>query len=169
MNTEVYDTYTLSVSHVADTMLSGLTLYTEAIANAEIAYTLTQSDGQGLTWTRDNDRDWTWWVDTIIHNAVCNETDLTRLGQLLNMYGIESHWCNHVATPPTVKETTMNVVVPTDMDADTYPLPTHMYVINESPLGLIWVHTYTRTGREHATDHDTAMRLIEDMERDAQK
>ena len=168
MNTEVYDTYTIGTSHVADTMPSGLTLYTEAIVNAEIAYTLTQPDGQGLTWHKPATQDETW-EDRIINNAVRNETDLTRLGQLLGMYGIESHWCNHVQTPPTVKETTMNVVVPTDMDADTYPLPTHMYVIKESPLGLTWVHTYTRTGREHATDHDTAMRLIEDMERDEQK
>ena len=168
MNTEVYDTYTVSDNNEADTMPSGLTLYTEAIANAEIAYTLTQSDGQGLTWTRDTDRDWTW-TDRIINNAVRNETDLTRLGQLLNMYGIESHWCNHVATPPTVKETTMNVVVPTDVDKEFYKLPTHMYIIKESPLGLTWVHTYTRTDRVRATDHDTAMRLIEDMERAEQK
>ena len=168
MNTEVYDTYTLSVSHVADTMPSGLTLYTEVIANAEIAYTLTLADGQGLTWTRDNDHDWTW-TDRIINNAVRNETDLTRLGQLLNMYGIESHWCNHVATPPTVKETTMNVVVPTEADKEFHKLPTHMYVIKESPLGLTWVHTYTRTDRVRATDHDAAMKLIEDMERAEQK
>ena len=104
MNTEVYDTYTVGSSHIADTMPSGLTLYTEAIVNAEIAYTLTLADGQGLTWTRDTDHDWTW-TDTIIRNAVRNETDLTRLSQLLNMYGIESHWCNHVETPATVKET----------------------------------------------------------------
>ena len=170
MNTEVYDTYTVSDNNVADTMPSGLTLYTEAIANAEIAYTLTLADGQGLTWTRDNDRDRDrTWTDRIISNAVRNETDLTRLGQLLNMYGIESHWCNHVATPPTVKETTMNVVVPTGMDADTYPLTARMYVIKESPLGLTWVHTYIRTDRVRATDHDTAMRLIEDMERAEQK
>lgn len=103
MNTEVYDTYHVGTSHIADTMPSGLTLYTEAIVNAEIAYTLTQPDGQGLTWVRDNDQDWTW-TDRIIRNAVRNETDLTRLGQLLGMYGIESHWCNHVETPPTVKE-----------------------------------------------------------------
>ena len=168
MNTEVYDTYTIGTGHVADTMSSGLTLYTEAIADDTIAYTLAQSDGQGLTWTQDTTHDWTW-TDRIINNAVRNETDLTRLGQLLNMYGIESHWCNHVATPPTVKETTMNVVIPTDMDADTYPLPARMYVIKESPLGLTWVHTYTRTDRVRATDHDAAMRLIEDMERAEQK
>ena len=103
MNTEVYDTYHVGTSHIADTMPSGLTLYTEAIANAEIAYTLTLADGQGLTWTMDDDHDWTW-TDTIIRNAVRNETDLHRLSQLLNMYGIESHWCNHVETPATVKE-----------------------------------------------------------------
>ena len=165
MNTEVYDTYTVSASHVADTMPSGLTLYTEVIANAEIAYTLTLADGQGLTWTRDNDRDWTW-TDRIINNAVRNETDLTRLGQLLNMYGIESHWCNHVQTPPTVKETTMNVVVPTDSGNR---LPDRLHIIKESPLGLTWVHTYTLTDHVRATDHDAAMRLIEDMERAEQK
>ena len=104
MNTEVYDTYHVGASHIADTMPSGLTLYTEAIVNAEIAYTLTLADGQGLTWVRDNGRDWTW-TDAIIRRAVRNETDLNRLSQLLNMYGIESHWCNHVVTPPTVKET----------------------------------------------------------------
>ena len=103
MNTEAYDTYHVGTSHIADTMPSGLTLYTEVIVNADIAYTLTLADGQGLTWVRDADRDWTW-TDAIIRRAVRNETDLTRLGQLLNMYGIESHWCNHVVTPPTVKE-----------------------------------------------------------------
>ena len=165
MNTEVYDTYTIGTSHVADTMPSGLTLYTEAIANAEIAYTLTQSDGQGLTWTRDNDRDWTW-TDRIINNAVRNETDLTRLGQLLNVYGIETHWCNHVQTPLAVEETTMNVVVPTDSGNR---LPDRLHIIKESPLGLTWVHTYTLTDRVRATDHDAAMKLIEDMERAEQK
>ena len=104
MNTEVYDTYHVGTSHIADTMPSGLTLYTQPIVNVEIAYTLMQSDGQGLTWVRDNDQDWTW-TDTIIRKAVRNETDLNRLGQLLDMYGIESHWCNHVETPATVKET----------------------------------------------------------------
>ena len=104
MNTEVYDTYHVGTSHIADTMPSGLTLYSEAIVSAEIAYTLTLADGQGLTWVRDVDQDWTW-MDGIIYDAVRNETDLTRLGQLLNMYGIESHWCNHVETTPTVKET----------------------------------------------------------------
>lgn len=168
MSTEAYDTYTVSGSHTADTMPSGLTLYTEDIAGVEIAYTLTLSDGQGLTWTMDTTRDWTW-TDRIINNAVRNETDLTRLGQLLGMYGIESHWCNHVDTPPTVKETTMNVVVPTDTDEESYKLPTHMYIIKESPLGLTWVHAYTRTDHVRATDHDAAMRLIEDMERAEQK
>lgn len=163
MNTEVYDTYHVGTSHIADTMPSGLTLYTESVPGDIIAYTLTQSDGQGLAWTRDTTQDWTW-TDRIINNAVRNETDLTRLGQLLGMYGIESHWCNHVETPPTVKETTMNVVVPTDTDKESHKLPTHMYIIKESPLGLTWVHTYTRTDRVRATDHDTAMRLIEDME-----
>lgn len=103
MNTEVYDTYHVGASHIADTMPSGLTLYTEAIVNAEIAYTLTLADGQGLTWVRDNELEWTW-TDAIIRNAVRNETDLNRLGQLLGMYGIESHWCNHVETPSTVRE-----------------------------------------------------------------
>lgn len=168
MNTEVYDTYTVSATYINDTMPSGLTLYTEDIAGHEVAYTLTLPDGQGLTWVRDTNHDWTW-TDRIINNAVRNETDLTRLGQLLNMYGIESHWCNHVATPPTVKETTMNVVVPTATDKEFYKLPTHMYVIKESPLGLTWVHTYTRTDRMRATDHDAAMRLIEDMRRAEQK
>lgn len=160
MNTEVYDTYNVSASHMADTMTSGLTLYTESIPGNIIAYTLAQSDGQGLTWTQDTTRDWTW-TDRIINNAVRNETDLTRLGQLLNMYGIESHWCNHVNTPPTIKETTMNVVVPTDTGNR---LPDSLHIIKESPLGLTWVHTYTLTDRVRATDHDAAMRLIEDME-----
>lgn len=160
MNTEVYDTYHVSASHIADTMPSGLTLYTESMPGNTIAYTLTQSDGQGLTWTQDTTRDWTW-TDRIINNAIRNETDLTRLGQLLNMYGIESHWCNHVATPPTAKETTMNVVVPTDSGNR---LPDRLHIIKESPLGLTWVHTYTLTDRVRAVDHDAAMRLIEDME-----
>lgn len=164
MNTEVYDTYTVSNSHMADTMPSGLTLYTEDIAGVQVAYTLTLSDGQGLTWVRDTDHDWTW-TDRIINNAVRNETDLTRLAQLLNMYGIESHWCNHVATPPTVKETTITVVRPTPQDGDDNKLPARYYIIKESPLGLTWVNTYTWTDRVRATDHDAAMRLIEDMER----
>ena len=104
MNTEVYNTYHVSAYHTADTMPSGLTLYTQPIVNVEIAYTLMQSDGQGLTWVRDNDQDWTW-TDTIIRKAVRNETDLNRLGQLLNMYGIESHWCNHVEVDNPLKET----------------------------------------------------------------
>lgn len=168
MNTEVYDTYTVSATHIHDTMPSGLTLYTEAIADDTIAYTLAQSDGQGLTWTRDTTHDWTW-TDRIINNAVRNETDLTRLGQLLNMYGIESHWCNHVATPPTVKETTITVVRPIPQDGDDNKLPARFYIIKESPLGLTWVNTYTRTDRVRATDHDAAMTLIEDMERAEQK
>ena len=165
MNTEVYDTYHVSASHMADTMPSGLTLYTESIPGNIIAYTLAQSDGQGLTWTQDTTHDWTW-TDRIINNAVRNETDLTRLGQLLNMYGIESHWCNHVQTPPAIEETTMNVVVPTDSGNR---LPDHLHIIKESPLGLTWVHTYTLTDRVRATDKDAAMRLIEDMERAEQK
>ena len=168
MNTEVYDTYHVSDSHIADTMPSGLTLYTEAIDNAEIAYTLTLADGQGLTWVRDNARDWTW-TDRIINNAVRNETDLTRLGQLLNMYGIESHWCNHVVTPPTVKETTITVVRPIPQDGDDNKLPARFHIIKESPLGLTWVHTYTWSDRVRATDHNAAMKLIEDMERAEQK
>ena len=165
MNTEVYDTYIVSASYTADTMPSGLTLYTENMPHNQVAYILTLADGQGLTWTRDTTQDWTW-TDRIISNAVRNETDLTRLGQLLNMYGIESHWCNHVQTPPTVKETTMNVVVPTDSGNR---LPDRMHIIKESPLGLTWVHTYTLTDRVRATDHDAAMRLIEDMKRAEQK
>ena len=168
MNTETYDTYHVGTSHIADTMPSGLTLYTEAIANAEISYTLTRADGQGLTWTQDTTYDWTW-TDRIINNAVRNETDLTRLGQLLNMYGIESHWCNHVDTPPTVKETTIEVVRPVPQDGDDNKLPARYYIIKESPLGLTWVHTYTRTDRVRATDRDAAMKLIEDMERAEQK
>ena len=168
MNTEVYDTYHVGASHIADTMPSGLTLYTEAIVNAEIAYTLTLADGQGLTWVRDNDHDWTW-TDTIIRNAVRNETDLTRLGQLLNMYGIESHWCNHVETSATVKETTITVVRPAPQDGDDNKLPARYYIIKESPRGLTWVHTYTWSDRVRATDHDAAMKLIEDMERAEQK
>lgn len=159
MNTEVYDNYHVSASYTADTMPSGLTLYTENMPHNQVAYILTLADGQGLTWTRDTTQDWTW-MDRIISNAVRNETDLTRLGQLLNMYGIESHWCNHVQTPPTIKETTMNVVVPTDSGNR---LPDRMHVIKESPLGLTWVHTYTLTDRVRAADHDAAMRLIEDM------
>lgn len=165
MNTEVYDTYHVSASHMADTMPSGLTLYTESMPGSQIAYTLTLADSQGLTWTRDTTQDWTW-TDRIINNAVRNETDLTRLGQLLNMYGIESHWCNHVQTPPAIEETTMNVVVPTDSGNR---LPGHLHIVKESPLGLTWVHTYTLTDRVRATDKDAAMRLIEDMERAEQK
>ena len=160
MNIEVYDTYTVSASHMADTMPSGLTLYTENMPHNQVAYILTLADGQGLAWTRDTTQDWTW-TDRIINNAVRNETDLTRLGQLLNMYGIESHWCNHVQTPPAIEETTMNVVVPTDSGNR---LPDRLHIIKESPLGLTWVHTYTLTDRVRATDHDAAMRLIEDME-----
>ena len=160
MNTEVYDTYTVSASHMADTMPSGLTLYTENMPHNQVAYILTLADGQGLAWARDTTQDWTW-TDRIINNAVRNETDLTRLGQLLNMYGIESHWCNHVQTPPAIEETTMNVVVPTDSGNR---LPDRLHIIKESPLGLTWVHTYTLTDRVRATDHDAAMRLIEDME-----
>ena len=168
MNTEIYDNYHVSASHMADTMPSGLTLYTESMPGNTIAYTLTQSDGQGLTWTQDITRDWTW-TDRIINNAVRNETDLTRLGQLLGMYGIESHWCNHVATPPTVKETTIEVVRPVPQDGDDNKLPERFYIIKESPLGLTWVHTYTRTDRVRATDHDAATKLIEDKERAEQK
>lgn len=102
MDTEVYDTYHVGTSHIADTMPSGLTLYAEAIVNAEIAYTLTLADGQGLTWTMDTDRDRTW-TDRIIRDAVRNETDLNRLSRLLGVYGIESHWCNHVETPATTE------------------------------------------------------------------
>lgn len=160
MNTEVYDTYTVSASHMADTMPSGLTLYTESIPGNQVAYTITLADGQGLTWSKGITQDWTW-TDRIINNAVRNESDLNRLGQLLGMYGIESHRCNHVVTPPAIEETTMNVVIPTDTGNR---LPDRLHIIKESPLGLTWVHTYTLTDRVRATDHDAAMRLIEDME-----
>lgn len=135
MNTEVYDTYHVGASHIADTMPSGLTLYTEDITGSETAYTLTLADGQGLTWTKDitQGRPWT---DRIINNAVRNETDLTRLGQLLGMYGLEAHWCNHVETPATVKETTISVVRPIPQDGDDNKLPARYYIIKESPLGL---------------------------------
>lgn len=168
MNTEVYDTYTVSASHMAATMPSGLTLYIENTPGSQVAYTLTLADGQGLTWSKDLTQDWTW-TERIINNAVRNETDLTRLGQLLGMYGIESHWCNHVATPPTVKETTITAVQPIPQDGDDNKLPARYYIIKESPLGLTWVNTYTWTDRVRATDHDAAMRLIEDMERAEQK
>lgn len=160
MNTETYDTYTVSASHMADTMPSGLTLYTENMPHNQVAYTLTLADGQGLTWSKDITQDWTW-TDRIINNAVRNETDLHRLAQLLGMYGLEAHWCNHVATPPAIEETTIQVVTPTK---SVNRMPDRMYVIKESPLGLTWVHTYTLTDRVRATDHDAAMRLIEDME-----
>ena len=165
MNTEVYDTYHVSASHMADTMPSGLTLYTESMPGNQVAYTLTLTDGQGLTWSKDITEDWTW-TDRIINNAVRNETDLNRLGHLLGMYGIESHWCNHVQTPPAIEETTIQVVMPTDSGNR---LPDRLHIIKESPLGLTWVHTYTLTDRVRATDHDAAMRLIEDMERAEQK
>ena len=164
MNTETYDTYHLSAGHIADTMPSGLTLYTEAMPGHQVAYILTLADGQGLAWSRDTTQDWTW-TDRIINNAVRNETDLHRLSQLLGMYGIEAHWCNHVETPATVKETTITVVRPIPQDGDDNKLPERLHIIKESPLGLTWVHTYTRTDRVRATDHDAAMRLIEDMER----
>ena len=160
MNTEVYDTYHVSASHIADTMPSGLTLYTESMPGNQVAYTLTLTDGQGLTWSKGITEDWTW-TDRIINNAVRNETDLNRLGHLLGMYGIESHWCNHVQTPPAIEETTIQVVMPTDSGNR---LPDRLHIIKESPLGLTWVHTYTLTDRVRATDHDAAMRLIEDME-----
>ena len=164
MNTETYDTYTVSASHIADTMPSGLTLYTEPMPGNQVAYILTLADSQGLAWSRDTTQDWTW-TDRIINNAVRNETDLHRLSQLLGMYGIEAHWCNHVETPATVKETTITVVRPIPQDGDDNKLPERLHIIKESPLGLTWVHTYTRTDRVRATDHDAAMRLIEDMER----
>lgn len=167
MNTEVYDTYHVSASHIADTMPSGLTLYTEDITGSETAYTLILPDGQGLTWTRDITQGPAW-MDTIIRNAVRNETDLTRLGQLLGMYGIENHWCNHVNTPPAVEETTITVVRPVPQDGDDNKLPARFYIVKESPLGPTWVNTYTWTDRVRATDRDAAMRLIEDMEQQEQ-
>lgn len=165
MNTEVYDTYHVGASHIADTMPSGLTLYSESMPGNQVAYTLTLADGQGITWSKDITQDWTW-TDRITNNAVRNETDLHRLAQLLNMYGLEAHWCNHVVTPPAIEETTIQAVMPTDSGNR---LPDRMHVIKESPLGLTWVHTYTLTDRVLATDHDAAMRLIEDMERPEQK
>ena len=168
MNTEIYDTYTVSGTYIADTMPSGLTLYTEDITGSAVAYTLVRADGQGVLWTRDITQDPAW-MDTIIRNAVRNETDLHRLSRLLDMYGMEPRWCNHVATPPAVKETTVTVVRPAPQDGDDNKLPARFYIIKESPLGLTWVHTYTLTDRVRATDHDTAMRLIEDMERAEQK
>ena len=160
MNTEVYDTRIVSDDYMAYTMSSGHTLYVEEyIPGDGRAYTLAQPDGQGLTWNKADSKDEPW-VDGIISNAVNRETNLNRVAQLLNMYGIESHWCNHVQTPPAIEETTMNVVVPTDSGNR---LPDHLHIIKESPLGLTWVHTYTLTDRVRATDHDAAMRLIEDM------
>ena len=55
--------------------------------------------------------------------------------------------------------------IPAPEDGDDNKLPNHFYVIKESPLGLTWVHTYAWIDRVRATDHDAAMRLIEDMER----
>lgn len=164
MNTEAFDTYTLSANHTADTMPSGLTLYTENMPHAQVAYILTLADGQGLAWSRDLTMEWTW-TDRIIYNAVRNETDLTRLGRLLGMYGIETQRCNHVTTQTTVKETTIAVVRPVPQDGDDDKLPARYHIIRESPLGAAWVDTYTWTDHMRATDRDAAMRLIEDMER----
>lgn len=164
MNTEVFDTYTLSASHMSDTMPSGLTLHTENMPHGQVAYILTLADGQGLAWSRDLTMDWTW-TDRIIYNAVRNEADLTRLGRLLGMYGIESHWCNHVTAPSAVKETTIAVVRPVPQDGDDDKLPARYYIIKESPLGLTWVNAYTWSDSVRVTDRDAAMRLIEDMER----
>lgn len=158
----------ISGSYITDTMPSGLTLYTEDITGSSVAYTLVQADGQGVLWTRDITQGPAW-MDTIIRNAVRNETDLHRLSQLLDMYGMEPHWCNHVVTPPTVKETTITVVRPVPQDGDDNKLPARFYIIKESPLGLTWVNTYTWSDRVRATDRDAAMTLIEDMERAEQK
>ena len=165
MNTEVYDTYTVSASHMADTMPSGNTLYTADVPGDELAYTLVQSDGQGVTWQKSILQGKAW-TDTIIRNAVRNETDLHRLAQLLGMYGLEVYWCNHVDTEEPLKETTITVVRPTPQDGDDNKLPARFYIIKENPLGLTSVHTYTWTDRVRATDHDAAMKLIEDMERE---
>lgn len=164
MNNETYAKRIVSGNYMAYTMPSGLTLYTENMPHNQVAYILTLADGQGLTWSKDLTQDWTW-TDRIINNAVRNETDLHRLGQLLGMYGIESHWCNHVVTPPTVKETTITVVRPVPQDGDDNKLPNHFYVIKESPLGLTWVHIYKWADMRAAADTTDAMNVIRGNER----
>lgn len=164
MTTEVYDTYHVGASHIADTMPSGLTLYTEPIVNAEMAYTLTLADGQGLTWTRDTDHDRTW-TDRIIDNAVRNETDLNRLARLLNMYGIESHWCNHVEMEESIKETTITAYIPEPEDDNIPTTPHRIYTIKTSDTGMTWVHIYKWADMRAACDPTDAMNVIRNNER----
>lgn len=158
----------ISGTYMADTMPSGLTLYTADISGGEPAYTLEQADGQGVTWRKSVLQSEAW-TDIVVRNAVRNETDLHRLAQLLNMYGIESYWCNHVDIEEPFKETTITVVRPIPQDGDGNKPPARFYSIETSPRGLTWVNTYTRTNRVRATDHDAAMKLIEDKERAEQK
>ena len=56
----------------------------------------------------------------------------------------------------------MNMVIPTDTGNR---LPDRPHIIKKNPLSLTWVHTHTLTDHVRATDHDTAIRLIDDMER----
>lgn len=151
--------HVISGTYTADTMPSGNTLYTADVPGDELAYTLVQSDGQGVTWQKSILQDEAW-TDTIIRNAVRNETDLHRLAQLLGMYGLEVYWCNRVDTEEPLKEATITVVRPVPQDGDDNKLPTRFYIIKESPLGLTSVHTYTWTNRVYAADKNDAMNTI---------
>lgn len=166
MNNEVYGKRIVSGDYKSYTMDSGNTLYVEEyIPGDETAYTLAQPDGHGLTWNKAESKDEPW-VDSIISNAVNQDADLKRLAQLLGTFGVEAHWCNEVEVEDSIKEATMNVVVPVPQDGDDNKLPRHIYAIKDGGHGITWVHVYKWVDMRAATDRADAMNIIRDKERE---
>ena len=167
MNNETYGKRIVSGNYMAHTMNSGNTLYTEHYPGQYTAYTLAQPDGQGLAWHKPATQDETW-EDRIIRNAANNETDLHRLAQLLNTFGLEAHWCNQVEVEESIKETTMTAYIPEPEDDSILTEPHRLYTIKTSDTGMTWVHIYKWVDMRAATDPTDAMNVIRDNERQEQ-
>ena len=167
MNTETYGKKIVSGNYMAHTMNSGNTLYTEHIPGQYTAYTLAQPDGQGLAWRKPVTQDETW-EDRIIRNAANNETDLSRLAQLLGTFGLEAHPCKEVEVAESIKETTINAIIPEPEDDDLLTEPHRIYTIKTSDTGMTWVHIYKWVDMRAATDPTDAMNVIRNNEQQEQ-
>lgn len=167
MNNETYSKKIVSGNYMAHTMNSGNTLYTEHIPGQYTAYTLAQPDGQGIVWRKPVTQDETW-EDRIIRNAANNETDLSRLAQLLNTFGLKAHPCKEVEVAESIKETTITAYIPEPEDDDILTEPHRLYTIKTSDTGMTWVHIYKWVDMRAATDPTDAMNVIRNNEQQEQ-